>query len=109
MRDHLHDDVLHRHEGKLLLELGPDHGRIRHQAVSDIVEADQDRIGQQEHLRDVDPANRAVVESALEPLVGICFVEVRHEILQFAAKGADAFGSMPPKLRLETVILDGPL
>ena len=87
----LHDDVFRRDERDFLLDLGPDHGGEDDEAVGDVVEEDEEGVGQEEHLRDVDPSDGAVVEGALEPLARKGVGEIGREVAQLTSEGADAF------------------
>lgn len=53
--------------------MGSDHGGEDDEAVGDVVEEDEEGVGEEEHFRDVDAPDRAVVEGALEPLLHSIF------------------------------------
>lgn len=68
-----HDDVFRGHEREFLVQLGSDHGGEDDEAVGDVVEEDEEGVGEEEHFRDVDAPDGAVVEGALEPLLQLMF------------------------------------
>lgn len=86
----LHEDGLGSHEGQLLVDAGADDLGVDDEAVSDVVEGEQDGVGQQEHLGDVHAADGAVVERALEPLRLEGVAEVNRQVGQLAGEGGDA-------------------
>lgn len=65
----LHDDVFRGHEGEFLLQLRADHGWEDDDAVGDVVEEDEEGVGEEEHFGDVDAADGAVIQGAFEPLL----------------------------------------
>ena len=89
-----HDDPLHRHKRQFLVHLPPDHRWIDDQAGCDVVEGDEDGVGEQEHLRQVHAADGGVVKGALQPLGGIGGREVGIKVGEFAGEGTDAFTSL---------------
>ncbi len=68
-----HDDVFRGHEGEFFLQLGSDHGGEDDEAVGDVVEEDEEGVGEEEHFGDVDAPDGAVVEGTLEPLLQLIF------------------------------------
>ncbi len=71
-----------------------DHGREDDDAVGDVVEENEQRVGQEEHFWDVDATDGAVVQRAFEPLRRKCVREVGGDVAEFAAERADSFGSL---------------
>ena len=51
-----HDDVLSDHERQLLHDVGVDNLGEHNEAFSDVLQSDQNGVGEKEHLRDVHPA-----------------------------------------------------
>lgn len=70
--DEMHDDVLRGHEGEFFHEVGVDALGVDDEAGDNVVEGQEDGVGAEVHLRDVDAADGAVVECSLHPLLGIC-------------------------------------
>ena len=89
--DEANDDVFRRQERQFLHKLSVDHGGEDDKPAGDVVEAEEDGVGQKEHLGDIHATAGAVVEGALEPLLGIEGGEVGVEVCEFAAEAADSF------------------
>ena len=65
-----HDDGFCDHEGEFFLDACVDALGVDDEAGGDVVEGEEDGVGEEEHLGDVDAADGAVVECTLHPLVG---------------------------------------
>ena len=85
------DDVFCRQEGQFLHQLSVNHSREDDEPAGDVIQAEEDRVGQEEHLGDIHAAAGAVVEGALEPLLGVEGGEVGVEVCKFAAEATDSF------------------
>ena len=66
--DERHDDVLRRHERQLLRDPARDDLGVHHEALAHVLERREHDVRGEERLGERDPADRAVVERALEPL-----------------------------------------
>jgi len=97
--DHADEDFLAGHVGQLLHQLGVDDGGEDDEAVADVVEAGDDGVGEEEHLRNVHAADGAVVEGALEPLRRKGLAEVGRDVAELAAQAADALGTVSVSTR----------
>ena len=89
-----HDDPLHRHERQFFVHLSPNHGWVDDQTGRDVVEGDEDGVGEEEDLGNVHAPDGGVVEGALEPLGGVRGREVGRKVGELAGEGADAFASV---------------
>lgn len=85
-----HDDGLGDHEGQFGLHMGGDALGVNDKTISDVVEADEDGVGKEESLGDVNAADGGVVEGALHPLVGVGVLERSGLGEDLAGEGVDA-------------------
>ena len=84
---------LRSHKGKLLEDAVLNTLGVDDKTAEDVVHEDEQSVGAQVHLGDVDTADGGVIESALHPLRGVGGDEVGVEVRKTAAKGSQTLGS----------------
>lgn len=60
--DRLHDDGLGDHEGQFCLDMAGNDLGVHNQTIRNVVEADQNGVGEKERLGDINAADSAVIE-----------------------------------------------
>ena len=109
-----HDDLLGRHERQLVVDAATDARRMDLEALGDVGQQHDDRIGGEERFGNGEAAVRGVVERALEELHGVRLVRVRLQRLREAGECVDALRAhrvalvrhrrRPDLLRLERLL-----
>ena len=67
--DESDENILGGHEWEFLHKLRMNDGWKDNQTISNMIEAVEDGVSQEEHFRDVHPADCAVIKTALQPLL----------------------------------------
>lgn len=91
--DERHDDVLGGHEWQLLHNAVLNALGVHDQSAEDVVHQDQQGVGAEVHLGDIDAADGRVVQGALHPLRRVGRDEVCVQVPETAAEGGETLGA----------------
>lgn len=90
-RGKLRGKYIRSHKWKLLLDTALDALGVNHETAEDVVHKDEQSVGTEEHLGDVNTANGRVVKCAFHPLCGVGGQEVCVKVRQAATQRGETF------------------